>query len=132
MSQTDPIADMLTSIRNAIRAGHRRVNIPASNQKTAIAEALLREHFIQSFRRIEDDKQGILRVYLKYDAGDIPVITGIERVSRPGRRAYVAKDEVPRVMGGMGAAILSTTRGILTDKEARSAGLGGELLAKVW
>jgi small subunit ribosomal protein S8 len=132
MSQTDPIADMLTSIRNAIRAGHRRVNIPASNQKTAIAEALLREHFIQSFRRIEDDKQGILRVYLKYDAGDIPVITGIERVSRPGRRAYVAKDEVPRVMGGMGAAILSTTRGILTDKEARAQGLGGEFLARVW
>jgi len=132
MSQTDPIADMLTCIRNAVRAGHRRVDIPGSNQKTAIAEALLREHYIDSFRKVEDDKQGILRIYLKYDAGEIPIITGIERMSRPGRRTYVGKDEIPRVMGGMGTAILSTTRGILTDKEARAQGLGGELLARIW
>ena len=132
MSQTDPIADMLTCIRNAVRAGHRRVDIPASNLKTAIAEALLREHFIQSFRKVADDKQGILRIYLKYDSKDEPVITGLQRVSRPGLRAYVGKGEIPRVMGGMGAAILSTTRGILTDKEARAQGLGGELLARVW
>jgi small subunit ribosomal protein S8 len=132
MSQTDPIADMLTCIRNAVRAGHRRVDIPASNQKIAIAEALLREHFIQSFRKVEDDKQGILRIYLKYDSGEVSVITGLQRVSRPGLRAYVGKDEIPRVMGGMGAAILSTTRGILTDKEARAQGVGGEVLARVW
>ena len=87
---------------------------------------------MQSYKRIEDDKQGVLRIYLKYDAGDVPVITGIERISRPGRRVYVGKDEIPRVLGGMGCAILSTTRGVLTDKEARTAGLGGELLAKVW
>ncbi len=132
MSQTDPIADMLTCVRNAVRAGHRRVDIPASNQRIAIAEALVREHFVQSYKRIEDDKQGIVRIYLKYDAGDVPIITGIDRVSRPGRRVYVGKDEIPRVLGGLGCAILSTTSGILTDKEARKAGLGGELLAKVW
>jgi len=132
MSQTDPVADMLTCIRNAVRAGHRRVDIPGSNLKVAIAEALVREHFVQSYKKIEDDKQGVVRIYLKYDAGEIPVITGIERVSRPGRRVYVGKEDVPRIMGGMGSALLSTTRGILTDKEARTAGLGGELLAKVW
>ncbi len=132
MSQTDPIADMLTCIRNAIRAKHRRVDVPASNVKAAIAEALVREHFVQSYKKIEDDKQGVLRIYLKYDIEEIPVITDLQRVSRPGRRVYVGKEEVPRVMGGMGSAILSTTRGILTDKEARVAGLGGEVLAKVW
>lgn len=132
MSQTDPIADMLTCIRNAIHAGHRRVDFPASNVKTAIAEALLREHFIQSYKRIEDEKQGMLRVYLKYDETSAPVITGIQRISRPGRRSYVGKEDVPRVRGGMGVAILSTTKGILTDKEARAAGLGGEIIAKVW
>lgn len=132
MSQTDPIADMLTCIRNAIHAGHRRVDIPASNVKVAIAEALLREHFIQSYKRIEDEKQGVLRVYLKYDEASAPVITGIQRVSRPGRRSYVGKEDVPRVRGGMGVAILSTTKGILTDKEARTAGLGGEIIARVW
>lgn len=132
MSQTDPIADMLTCIRNAVRANHRRVDIPGSNMRTAIAEALVREHYVQSYKRTEDDKQGMLRIYLKYDANERPVISGIDRVSRPGRRIYVGKDEIPRVLGGMGSAILSTTRGVLTDKEARSAGLGGELLAKVW
>jgi small subunit ribosomal protein S8 len=132
MSQTDPIADMLTCIRNAVRAGHRRVDIPASGMRAALAEALVREHYVQAYKRTENDKQGMLRIYLRYDAGENPVITGIERVSRPGRRIYVGKDEIPRVLGGMGSAILSTTKGILTDKEARAAGLGGELLAKVW
>ncbi len=132
MSQTDPVADMLTCIRNAMRAAHKRVDIPASGLKTAIAQALLREHYIQSFRTIEDNKQGILRIYLRYDEKESPVITGLRRVSRPGRRVYVGKDEIPRVMGGMGSAIISTTNGILTDKEARSAGLGGEVLAQVW
>ena len=132
MSQTDPIADMLTCIRNALGAGHRRVDIPASNMKIAIAEALLREHYIQGYRRMEDTKQGILRIQLKYVGANTPVISGLRRVSRPGRRTYVAKDEIPRVMGGMGSAILSTTKGVLTDKEAREAGLGGELLARIW
>lgn len=132
MSQTDPVADMLTCIRNAMRAGHKRVDIPGSGVKTAIASALLREHYIQNFRTIEDTKQGVLRIYLKYDEKESPVITGLKRISRPGRRVYVGKDDVPRVMGGMGSAILSTTNGILTDKEARSAGLGGELLAQIW
>ncbi|MDM7915466.1 MAG: 30S ribosomal protein S8 [Candidatus Eisenbacteria bacterium] len=132
MSQTDPIADMLTCIRNAVRAGHKRVDFPASNVKTAIVETLLRERFIQSFKRLEDDKQGVLRVYLRYESDEKPVISGLERVSRPGRRVYVDREEIPRVMGGLGSAILSTTRGILTDKEARSAGVGGEVLARVW
>jgi len=132
MSQTDPIADMLTCIRNAVGAGHRRVDVPASNLKAAIAEALVREQYIQSFRQIEDDKQGVLRLYLKYDNAAKPVITGLKKVSRPGRRVFVTKGEIPRVMGGMGSSILSTTRGVMTDKEARAAGLGGELLAQVW
>jgi small subunit ribosomal protein S8 len=123
---------MLTCIRNAVRAGHKRVDVPASNLKAAIAEALRRERYIRSCRKIEDQKQGILRIYLKYHEGSESVITDLQRVSRPGRRIYVDKREVPRVMGGMGAAILSTTKGVLTDKEARSAGLGGEILAKVW
>jgi small subunit ribosomal protein S8 len=100
--------------------------------RASIAEALVREHYIKSYRRIEDSKQGILRVYLKYEDGTDPVITNLERVSRPGRRVYVGKADVPRVMGGLGVAILSTTKGILTDKEARSAGLGGEIVARVW
>jgi len=132
MSQTDPIADMLTRIRNAVRAGHPRVDMPASNMRASIAEALLRERYIKSFRRIEDSKQGVLRIYLKYQEGTNPILTNLERVSRPGRRVYVAKDEIPRVMGGLGVAIISTTKGVLTDKEARSAGLGGELVARVW
>jgi small subunit ribosomal protein S8 len=132
MSQTDPIADMLTRIRNAIRAGHRRLDIPASGMKQAIAEALLREHYIQNFKRVEDSKQGVLRIYLKYDKEEKSVLTALERVSRPGRRVYVAKGDIPRVLGGLGTAILSTTNGILTDKEARGAGLGGELIAKIW
>jgi small subunit ribosomal protein S8 len=132
MSQTDPVADMLTCIRNAIRAGHRRVDIPASTMKSAIAEALLRERYIQNYKKIEDTKQGVLRIYLKYDADEKSVMSSLERVSRPGRRVYVGKENVPRVLGGLGTAILSTTNGILTDKEARAAGLGGELVAKVW
>ncbi len=132
MSQTDPIADMLTCIRNAVRAGHRRVDVPASNMKESIAEALLREHYVEKLKKIEDTKQGVLRIYLKYEKETQSVITDLQRVSTPGRRVYVGKDHVPRVLGGLGTAILSTTKGILTDKEARSAGLGGEVLARVW
>lgn len=132
MSQSDTIADLLTCIRNAVRAKHRRVDVPASNVRKAIVEALQRENYVGNYKKIEDEKQGILRIYLRYDLEDSPVITNLVKISKPGRRVYVGRDEVPRVMGGMGSAILSTTKGILTDKEARAAGLGGEVLAKVW
>ncbi len=132
MSVSDPIADMLTCIRNAVGARHRRVDVPASRIKTEIAQVLLRENFVQNIRRIEDKKQGVIRIYLRYDAAEKSIITGIKRVSTPGRRIYVGRHEVPRVQGGMGTAIVSTSQGILTDKEARQRGLGGELLCMVW
>ncbi len=132
MPVTDPIADMLTRIRNAGRANHRRVDVPASRMKQSIAEVLLREKYINNFRSIEDGKQGVLRIYLKYTPDNRPLISGLKRVSTPGRRVYVKRDEVPRVIGGLGTAIVSTSQGILTDKEARKAGLGGELVAMVW
>jgi small subunit ribosomal protein S8 len=132
MPVTDPIADMLTRIRNAGRANHRRVDVPASRMKQSIAEVLLREKYINNFRSIEDGKQGMLRIYLKYTPDNRPLISGLKRVSTPGRRVYVKRDDVPRVIGGLGTAIVSTSQGILTDKEARKAGLGGELVALVW
>jgi small subunit ribosomal protein S8 len=132
MPVTDPIADMLTRIRNAGRANHRRVDVPASRVKKAIAEVLLREKYINNFKSIEDDKQGMLRIYLKYTPDSRPVISGLKRVSTPGRRVYVKQEEVPRVIGGLGTAIISTSQGIVTDKEARRSGLGGELVALVW
>jgi small subunit ribosomal protein S8 len=132
MSQSDTIADLLTCIRNAVRAKHRRLDVPASNVRKAIVEALQRENYIGNYKTIEDTKQHVLRIYLRYDMDDAPVITNLVKISKPGRRVYVGKDEVPRVLGGMGSAILSTTKGILTDKEARAAGLGGEVLAKIW
>lgn len=132
MSVSDPIADFLTGIRNAIQAKHRKVDVPASRVKVEIAKALLRERFINNFKVIEDTGQGIIRVYLKYAGDQANVITGIRRVSTPGRRVYVTKDRIPKVMGGMGASIVSTSRGIMTDREAREAGLGGELMCQVW
>lgn len=132
MSVSDPVADFLTCIRNAIGAKHRKVDVPASNMKTEIAKVLLRERFINNFKTIEDTKQGVLRVYLKYTNDDTPVITGIKRISKPGRRVYVGKDNIPRVMGGLGISMLSTSRGLMTDREARAAGLGGELVAQIW
>jgi len=132
MSVTDPIADMLTAIRNASRAGHKRLDIPASNVKRSMLEVLQREKYISSYRTVADGRQGILRVYLKYDTDEKSVITGIERVSTPGRRVYVGSDEIPRVQGGLGTSLLSTPRGVMTDKEARQAKLGGELLCRVW
>ena len=132
MPVTDPIADMLTCIRNALQAGHRRVDVPASRMKSNILGVMHRESFIRSFKSIPDDKQGILRVYLKYTEENRPVIRGIKRVSTPGRRVYVKKDEVPRVLRGLGTAIVSTSQGLLTDKEARERGVGGELVATVW
>ncbi len=132
MSVSDPVADFLTCIRNAIQAKHRKVDVPSSKMKSELAKVLLRERFINNFKVIEDTKQGVLRVYLKYSGEDVSVISGLKRVSKPGRRLYVGKDRVPRVMGGLGVSVVSTSRGLMTDREAREAGLGGELVCQVW
>jgi small subunit ribosomal protein S8 len=129
---TDPIGDMLTRIRNGSLAEHEKVDIPASKVKVRIAELLKEEGFVKNFRLIEDRKQGILRVYLKYGPGQERVITGLRRVSKPGRRRYVAADKIPSVLGGMGVAVLSTPRGVLPDREARRQRVGGEVLCFVW
>jgi small subunit ribosomal protein S8 len=132
MSVSDPVADFLTCVRNAIRAKHRKVDVPASQMKTELTKVLLRERYINNFKVIEDTKQGVLRIYLKYAAEDVSVITNVKRISTPGRRVYVPKTKIPRVMGGLGTSILSTSRGLMTDREAREAGLGGELVCQVW
>ena len=132
MSVSDPIADFLTSLRNALRAKHRKVDVPASKLKTEIAKALLRERYINNFKVIEDTRQGVLRVYLKYAADESSVISGVKRMSTPGRRVYLGRKELPRVMGGLGTSLVSTSRGVMTDREAREAGLGGELICQVW
>ena len=132
MSMTDPIADMLTRIRNAAEVGHPKVDIPASKIKIEIARILWDHHYIRGFRMTEDEKQGILRVYLKYTEDETPVFRKITRVSKPGLRRYVSSDEIPRVKQGLGMAILSTSDGILSDREARKRGIGGELLCTVW
>ncbi len=129
---SDPVADLLTRIRNASRAEHEKVDIPSSKLKIKIAEILKEEGFIKNFRFIEDTKQGTLRVYLKYGVGNERIISGLVRVSRPGRRVYVAKDKIPSILGGMGVAILSTSRGVMTDRDVRKQKLGGEVLAYVW
>ena len=128
---SDPIADFLTRIRNASRAEHEKVDIPSSKLKMRMAEILKDEGFIKNFRVIEDNKQGVLRVYLKY-AGSEKIISGIVRVSRPGRRIYVTKDKIPTILGGMGVAILSTSAGVMTDRQVKKQHLGGEVLAYVW
>lgn len=132
MVMTDPIADMLTRIRNASSVYHDKVEIPASKIKEAIAGILKQEGFIKDFDVTEDGKQGILRVSLKYGANREKVITGIKRISKPGLRVYAKKDQMPRVLGGLGIAIISTSKGLMTDKQARQQGLGGEVLAYVW
>jgi len=132
MAVSDPIADFLTCVRNGVRAKHRKVDVSASSMKAELAKVLLRERFINNFKLIEDTKQGVLRIYLKYAGEDESVITGIRRISTPGRRVYVRKDGIPRVMGGLGTSIVSTSRGMMTDREAREAGLGGELVCQVW
>ena len=132
MSLSDTVADMLTCVRNACRAKHRKVDVPASTLKIEIAKVLLKERFINNFKRIEDRKQGILRIYLRYNAEEESVISGLKRISKPSRRVYVRKSEVPRVLGGLGIAVLSTSRGILTDKECRQLGVGGEVICHVW
>lgn len=132
MTMTDPIADMLTRIRNANTALHSSVEIPASKIKIALAETLKEEGFIDEFEVVEDSKQGIIRIKLRYDNGKRRIITGIKRISKPGLRVYAKKDEIPRVLGGLGIAIISTSQGVMVDKKARAAGLGGEVLCYVW
>ena len=132
MSTTDPIADMLTRIRNANSAKHKTVDVPNSKMKTAIAEILFKEGYIKSFELINNENQGIIRITLKYDEKGGRVIDGIKRISKPGLRVYAAKDELPQVLNGLGIALISTSKGIKTDKEARAEGLGGEVLAYVW
>ena len=132
MNTTDPIADMLTRIRNANSSKHKTVDIPSSNMKKAIADILLREGYIASFEEIEDSHQGIIRITLKYGEKGARVIDGLKRISKPGLRVYASKDELPRVLNGLGIALISTSKGIKTDKEARAEGLGGEVLAYVW
>ena len=130
--RSDPIADLLTRIRNASNAEHEKVDIPSSKLKVRIAELLKDEGFIKNFRVLDDSKQNTLRVYLKYGTGNEKMISGLVRVSTPGRRVYVGHDEIPSILAGMGVALLSTSRGVVTDREARKQKVGGEVLAYVW
>ena len=132
MHITDPIADMLTRIRNANSAKHETVDVPASNMKKSIAQILLDEGYIKSFQLVDDGTQGVIRITLKYNAGKERVITNLRRVSKPGLRVYAGADKLPRVLRGLGIAIVSTSKGVMTDKEARKAHIGGEVLAFVW
>lgn len=132
MYLTDPIADMLTRIRNANKAKHESVDIPASNMKKAIAQILLDEGYIKNFQIINDGKQGIIKISLKYGPNKSATVNGLRRVSKPGLRVYASCDELPRVLKGLGVAIISTSKGIMTDKEARKANVGGEVLAFIW
>ena len=132
MSVSDPIADLLTCIRNACKAKHKKVDVPASNVKAEIVRVLLREKYINNYKTMDDKRQGILRIYLKYDARERPVLMGLERISKPGRRVYVRRHQIPKVQGGLGTALISTPSGIMTDLEAREEGLGGEYLCRVW
>ncbi len=131
MSMTDPVADMLTRIRNACSAGHKRVDIPASKFKAELARLLHENHYINDFKVLNDGGRGVLRVYLKYH-NELPVIRELNRVSTPGLRRYVKCREIPRVKNGLGMAILSTPKGLMSDRDARTANLGGELVAVVW
>jgi small subunit ribosomal protein S8 len=130
--RSDPVADLLTRIRNASRAEHEKVDIPSSKLKVRIVEILKDQGFIKNYRVIEDRKQGMLRVYLKYGPGNERMISGLIRVSTPGRRVFVGHDHIPTVLGGMGVSILSTSRGVVTDRDARAQKIGGEVLAQVW
>ena len=131
MTMTDPIADMLTRIRNANTVGHATVDIPASNIKKSIAGILLNEGYIKGYDVIEDGKQGVIRVQMKY-SGKEKVISGIKKISKPGLKVYAKRGEVPKVLGGLGIAILATSKGVISDKEARKLGVGGEVICYVW
>ena len=132
MSMTDPVSDMLTRIRNATTVRHDRTDVPASKMKLEIAKILKQEGFIRTFKLLEEGPQGVIRVYLKYSDDGEPVIHGMQRVSRPGRRVYRAVTELPRVRNGLGVAVVSTNRGVLTDEQARSLQVGGEVLCEIW
>jgi len=132
MSMTDPIADMLTRVRNANMVYHDKVDIPGSNVKRAIAQILKEEGYIRDYHYIEDGKQGIIRIYLKYGPDREHVISGLKRISKPGLRVYAKANEVPRVLGGLGIAVLSTSHGVMTDRAARRQGIGGEVICYVW
>ncbi|MDI3536921.1 MAG: 30S ribosomal protein S8 [Eubacteriaceae bacterium] len=132
MVMTDPIADMLTRIRNANDAGHKMVEIPASNEKRAIANILMEEGYINKVEYVEDEKQGMIKVTLKYGDDKSRVISGIKRISKPGLRVYAGHADLPKVLNGLGIAIVSTSKGVMTDKKARKAGIGGEVICYVW
>ncbi|MEK4427465.1 30S ribosomal protein S8 [Solibacillus sp. FSL K6-1523] len=132
MTMTDPIADMLTRIRNANMVRHEKLEVPASNVKKEIAEILKREGFVRDVEYVEDNKQGIIRIFLKYGKDNERVITGLKRISKPGLRVYAKTNEVPKVLNGLGIALVSTSQGLLTDKEARAKQAGGEILAYIW
>lgn len=132
MVMTDPIADFLTRIRNGNMVMHENIEAPSSKMKLAIADILKDEGYIKDFEYIADGKQGIVRVYLKYGANKEKVISGIKRISKPGLKVYVKKDEVPKVLGGLGTAVVSTSKGLMTDKKARKEGLGGEIICYIW
>ena len=132
MNTTDPIGDMLTRIRKANNSKDKTVDIPSSNMKKAIANILFKEGYIAAFEEIDDSHQGVIRITLKYDEKGAKVIDGLKRISKPGLRVYASKDELPKVLNGLGIALISTSKGIKTDREARAEGLGGEVLAYVW
>ena len=132
MVMTDPIADMLTRIRNANTVRHDKLELPASNLKKEIAKILKREGYIRDVEFVDDKKQGVIRIFLKYGQGDERVISGLKKISKPGLRVYTGSDEVPRVLNGLGIAVISTSSGLITDKEARQQNIGGEVLAYVW
>jgi len=132
MTMTDPVADMLTRIRNANTVQHDQLEVPASKEKLALADILKREGFIRDYEYRQDNKQGMIKLYLKYGSDKERVITGLKRISKPGLRVYVRKDELPKVLGGLGIAIVSTSKGLMTDKDARKQGVGGEVLCYIW
>jgi small subunit ribosomal protein S8 len=132
MKTSDPLSDLFTRLRNGMRAGHDRVDVPSSRLKEAVLKVLEQEGFIASFRKVQEGDRPVLRVGLKYDHEGEPIVSGLERVSRPGRRIYAKADAIPSVLGGLGVSIVSTSKGIVTDKKARQARLGGEVLCNVW
>ncbi len=129
---TDPISDYLTRIRNAQKAGHKKVDIPASNIKRNITKILLQHKYVQNYINIDDGKQGLIRVYLKYVKDDLPLIQGLRRISKPGRRVYVNNENLPRVLNNLGIAVMSTSQGVITNKEANRRSIGGEVLCYIW